>query len=114
MLHQAIESHRGYVFKTVGDQFCAAFATAPNAVAAALAAQRALQDCGLRIGGGSPATAISQSAILNPQVKVRMAIHTGTAHERDGDFFGPTLNRVARILVAAHGGQTLLSQTTAD
>ena len=43
LLRQSIETHGGYVFKTVGDAFCAAFATAPDAVAAALEAQRALK-----------------------------------------------------------------------
>ena len=38
-----------------------------------------------------------------------MALHTGAAEERDGDYFGPPLNRVARLLSAAHGGQVLLS-----
>ena len=40
---------------------------------------------------------------------MRMALHTGAVQERDGDYFGPPLNRVARLLSAGHGGQTLLS-----
>ena len=47
-------------------------------------------------------------------IKVRMALHTGAVETRDGDYFGPVLNRVARLLVTGHGGQTLLSQTTYD
>jgi len=43
LLRQAIEGHAGIVFKTVGDQFCVAFSKAPDALAAALAAQRTLQ-----------------------------------------------------------------------
>ena len=43
-----------------------------------------------------------------------MAIHTGAAEERSGDYFGPALNRVARLLAAGHGGQVLLSQAAAD
>src|ERR1044072_1030589 len=43
-----------------------------------------------------------------------MALHTGTAGERDGDYFGPPLNRVARLLGVGHGGQILLSQPTYD
>jgi hypothetical protein len=38
-----------------------------------------------------------------------MALHTGAAEERNGDYFGPPVNRVARLLSAAHGGQVLLS-----
>src|SRR5258708_34966197 len=43
-----------------------------------------------------------------------MALHTGEAEARDGDYFGPALNRVARLLGAGHGGQVLLSQATAQ
>src|SRR3954465_15761712 len=45
-------------------------------------------------------------------LRVSMALHTGTAEERDGDYFGPSLNRVARLLSAGHGGQVLLSRAT--
>jgi predicted ATPase len=45
-------------------------------------------------------------------LRVRMALHTGVAEVRDGDYFGPALNRVARLLTAGHGGQVLLSQAT--
>src|SRR5688500_3797769 len=43
-----------------------------------------------------------------------MALHTGAAEERDGDYFGPPVNRVARLLSAAHGGQVLLSLPTQE
>jgi class 3 adenylate cyclase len=43
-----------------------------------------------------------------------MAIHTGTADEREGDYFGPAVNRVARLLAIAHGGQVLVSGVTSD
>ena len=43
-----------------------------------------------------------------------MALHTGVAQERDDDYFGPPLNRVARLLAAGHGGQVLLSLATAE
>lgn len=99
LLRQAIEQHGGYVFKTIGDAFCAAFATAPDAVSTALAAQQALR--GEQTEG---AHALS----------VRMALHTGTAEAREGDYFGQPLNRVARLLTAAHGGQILLSNATQE
>ena len=97
ILRGAIEGNGGHVFKTVGDAFCAAFATAPQALDAALAAQCALhaEDWG-EIG----------------PLGVRIALHTGVAEERNGDYFGPTLNRVARLLAAGHGGQILLSSAT--
>lgn len=94
LLRQAIEANNGYVFKTVGDAFCAAFPTTPDALTAALAAQRAL---------------FAESWGEVGSIRVRMALHTGAAEERDGDYFGQPLNRVARLLSAGHGGQTLLS-----
>ena len=48
------------------------------------------------------------------ELRVRMGLHTGEADERDGDYFGPPLNRAARLMTAAHGGQILVSATTAD
>src|SRR5215211_1398198 len=99
VLRGAIEERGGYVFKTVGDAFCAAFPTAPNALEAALSAQRTLF-----------ATEWNESEPL----RVRMALHTGAAEERDGDYFGPPLNRIARLLSAAYGGQVLLSLATQE
>ena len=98
LMRAAIESNGGRVFKTIGDAFCAAFATPEAAVAAALQAQRAL-------------AAADFSAVDG--VAVRMAINTGTADERDDDYFGPAVNRVARLLAIAHGGQVLLSEAAA-
>ena len=94
ILREAIEARDGAVFKTVGDGYCAAFAKALDAAAAAVDAQRAL-------------TAHDFTDVEG--LKVRMAMHTGAAHERDGDYFGPALNRTARILEIGHGGQVLLS-----
>jgi predicted ATPase/class 3 adenylate cyclase len=94
ILRLAIESNGGYVFKTVGDAFCAAFSQASSATAAVLDIQKSL----------------SQLDSEPIQLKVRMALHSGTAEERGGDYFGPTLNRTARILAVGHGGQVLLSE----
>jgi len=107
LLRQVIENHGGFVFKTVGDAFYAAFPTAEPAIRAALAAQRGLrgQDSGFR----------EDSRDLTPEprtpipLRVRMALHTGEPILRDNDYFGPLVNRVARILAAGHGGQILLS-----
>src|SRR5918998_663315 len=100
VLWEAIERHGGFVFKTVGDAFCAAFPTALSALEAALAAQRGLfsEAWGTEIG----------------TLRARMALHTGATHERDGDYFGPPVNRVARLLSAGHGGQILLSSSTQE
>src|SRR5437868_5755117 len=98
LLRQAIEAHGGYVFSTAGDAFAAAFGRAADAVGAAVDGQRALQS--ERWPGGI-------------FLRVRMGIHTGEAVERDGDYFGPTLNRAARLMAIGHGGQVLVSSTTA-
>ncbi|MFL5761872.1 MAG: ATP-binding protein [Thermomicrobiales bacterium] len=99
LLRAAIESHRGHVFKTVGDAFCAAFNTAPDAVATAIDAQRALGE--------------ATWDEVEP-IRVRMAVHAGVAEERDADYFGPAVNRVARLLSAGHGGQVLLSLSATE
>jgi LuxR family maltose regulon positive regulatory protein len=100
----AVEAHDGVVFKMVGDSIGAAFARAPAALSAAVEAQRALHAESWR-STGLPAT---------QPVLVRMALHTGAAEVQAGDYHGPPLNRVARILAAAHGGQILLARTTAE
>ena len=99
LVRHCIAAHGGHVFKTGGDAFCAAFHTASDALAAALEAQRALH----REPWPDPV-----------KIRVRMALHTGAVELRDGDYFGPPLNRVARLLSAGHGGQTLLSESTHD
>src|SRR5579872_3619211 len=99
ILRDAIARHGGFLFKTVGDAFCAAFATAAEAAGAALDVQRGLHEADFTAVGGVP---------------VRAALHTGAAEERDGDYFGPAVNRIARLLAIGHGGQILVSRTTAD
>jgi predicted ATPase/class 3 adenylate cyclase len=99
LLHAAIASAGGTVFKTVGDAFCAAFATPEAAIEAAVASQKALS-------GETPDA-------LTP-LKVRMAIHSGQVERRAGDYFGPPLNRVARLLATAHGEQIVVSQAAGD
>jgi predicted ATPase/class 3 adenylate cyclase len=94
LLRTAITVHRGTVVKTMGDGMLAVFASAIDAVEAALAAQRGLR----RASWGATGP-----------LSVRMAIHSGAAESREGDFFGQALNRDARILAIAHGGQVLLS-----
>jgi class 3 adenylate cyclase len=97
LLRTAIARYDGVIFKTVGDAFCAAFATAPNAVNAALDAQRALSAADFEAVRG---------------LRVRMGLHTGYADERDADYFGPAVNRVSRLMSIGHGAQVLLSGAT--
>ncbi len=94
ILREATKSHRGFVFKTVGDAFCIAFDTATNAITAAASAQRAL---------------VNEEWGATGPLRVRMAIHSGAAELRDDDYFGDVLNRVSRILAGAHGEQILLT-----
>ncbi len=104
ILHQAIQAHNGQVFQIIGDAFCAAFSTAPDALNAAVEAQRAL----------------NREAWVPVPLLVRMGIHTGVAQAGAvdavaGGYTGyATLALVQRVMSAAHGGQILLSHTTAD
>ena len=96
LLREAIEAHRGVLFKTVGDAVQAAFPTASGALAGALDGQRALL-AEARSPGGMPG--------------VRMALHAGdAAPDARGDYLAAPLNRLSRLLAAGHGGQVLLTQ----
>jgi predicted ATPase/class 3 adenylate cyclase len=99
IMRSAIENAVGYVFKTVGDAFCAAFDSATFAAEAAVAAQRALT---------------AEDWPTSQPIRVRMGMHTGVCEERDGDYFGPVVNRTARLEAVAHGGQVLVSGVTAE
>jgi predicted ATPase/class 3 adenylate cyclase len=98
LLREAVEAHGGYVVKTTGDGVLAAFATASDALAAAIAGQLAL--AGANWGATGP-------------LRVRMGVHTGESVHQDGDYHGPALNRTARLMSAGHGGQVLVSTATA-
>jgi predicted ATPase/class 3 adenylate cyclase len=98
LLRAMIGAAGGFVFKTVGDAFCAAFASPATALEAAIAAQRAL---------------FAENWGATGPLRVRMGLHTGPAEFRGQDYFGGTLNRVARICASGHGGQMLVSETLA-
>lgn len=99
LMQRAIDTHGGVVFATAGDSFDVAFNSPVEAVSAALAAQRALH---AEAWGATP-------------IKVRMGLHTGQADVQEGEYSAAlTLNRVARLRDAAHGGQMLISATTAE
>jgi predicted ATPase/class 3 adenylate cyclase len=89
VLRHAIDAHGGWLFKHTGDGVCAAFASPRSAVDAAVDAQLALE------------------------LPVRMGLATGEAELRDADYFGAALNRAARVMAAGHGGQILLTDSTA-
>jgi predicted ATPase/class 3 adenylate cyclase len=98
IMRSSIQQHGGYVFKMVGDAFCTSFTSPIDALQAALTAQLALH------------TETWPSEV--GKLRVRMALHTGTPDTWNGDYFGPPVSRIARILSAGYGGQTLLSQAT--
>jgi len=100
ILRRAIESNNGYVFQIVGDSFSAAFHSAIDGLCAGVAAQRELHQ--------------QTSEVLI--IRVRMGLHTGTAEIlADGKYEGyATIAAAQRVMSAAHGGQTLLTQTTYD
>jgi predicted ATPase/class 3 adenylate cyclase len=99
ILSQAIAAHGGYIFERPGDAFCAAFESATRGVAAALEAQLAL---------------LREDWAASGDLRVRMVLHTGPAQSREGNYYGPSLNRCGRLLAIAHPGQVLLSQATAE
>jgi predicted ATPase/class 3 adenylate cyclase len=98
ILSGTIEAHSGSVFKRVGDAFCCVFSSPERATAAAVDVQRKLagQKWDHELG----------------ELRVRIGLHTGSALSSDDDYFGPALNRVARLMSAGHGGQILLSAAT--
>ena len=95
---RVVESNGGHVFSTAGDAFAVAFASIDGAVRSATQIQLQLL----------------RADWPGPRITVRMGIHTGSAEERGGDYFGPVLNRAARIMSAGHGGQILLSSVAGD
>jgi len=95
----SVEAHGGHLVKMIGDGLHAAFGDPAAAVASVLELQRGMarisSECGI-------------------DIKIRCGVHAGECELRDGDYFGSTVNRAARIAAAAHGGQVLLSQAVVD
>ena len=99
ILRSAIGSHGGVVFATGGDGFGAAFSRADAALRAAIEVQALL------------------AAARWPEglaLMVRIGLHTGESHERDGNYFGPSVNRAARVMDAANGRQIMVSLATRE
>jgi predicted ATPase/class 3 adenylate cyclase len=97
ILSRTIAAHGGRVVKTTGDGVHAVFETAVAGALAALDAQLAL---------------VTEPWDVSAPLRVRMGLHTGTAELRDSDYYGSALNRAARIMSAAHGGQVVVSEVT--
>jgi predicted ATPase/class 3 adenylate cyclase len=99
LLRATILECGGVVFSTMGDGLAAAFTSAHAALRAASLAQERLTK--------------EQWSTAEP-VRVRIGLHSGEAEERDGDYFGTAVNRAARLMAVAHGGQVVCSSTTAE
>jgi predicted ATPase/class 3 adenylate cyclase len=101
LLTKQIERHGGVVIRSrgEGDSFFAVFPRASDAVATARRIQQALQ---------------AEAWPTRTPLRVRIALHTGEAELRDGDYYGTAVNRCARLRAVAHGGQVLLSRATYD
>jgi predicted ATPase/class 3 adenylate cyclase len=96
VLRAVAARHGGIPFKQIDDAFQVAFDDAPSAVAAAVAAQREL----------------ATAELPDEPVRVRMALQTGQAEPKGGDYLASWLHHLAQLLSAAHGGQTLLFEET--
>ena len=101
IISRSVQHHSGHVVKPAGggDSILAVFSRAPDAVAAALALQRALHH---------------ESWPPETPLRVRAAMHAGEAELRDDDYFGIAVNRCARLMAIAHGGQTLVSRSARE
>jgi predicted ATPase/class 3 adenylate cyclase len=99
ILRNAVQRANGRVVKITGDGLMAVFRSAADGVHACLQAQQALLD---------------ETWHETGPLRVRMGIHVGEAQPRAGDFYGPSVNRAARIMAAGHGGQILLSARAAE
>ncbi len=93
VIHGAVENYGGRVFKHMGDGFACVFESPLDALSAAVEAQQSLKS--VQVG--------------DEKLRARMAVHSGPAEERDDDYFGPSLNRVARLMAAGYGSQILCS-----
>ena len=91
LLTAVIEEHEGFVVKSrgEGDSIFAVFVRARDAIAAAAAVQRSI---------------LAEPWPSDLSIKVRMALHTGESELRDHDYYGPVVNRCARLRSIAHGG----------
>jgi predicted ATPase/class 3 adenylate cyclase len=98
IVRAAVTDHRGTVVKMTGDGVHAVFDDALDALGAALQMQPAL---------------VAAARTDGIELPVRCGLHAGPVLGRDGDYFGTAVNRAARIMGAAHGGQVLLSEAVA-
>jgi predicted ATPase/class 3 adenylate cyclase len=97
ILRESIKSNHGHIIKTTGDGVHAVFAATIDAIKSITDAQQKIQE-----------------PLGELKIKIRAGLHTGEAELRDGDYYGGVLNRAARLMSVAHGGQILISNATAE
>ena len=100
IVRAAVRAHGGFLVKGAGDAFMVAFS---DAAAAVLCAERALAEIEVENREGGAFASVGG-------LRVRIGIHTGEPQCRDRDYFGPPVNRAARICDAGHGGMALVSE----
>jgi predicted ATPase/class 3 adenylate cyclase len=96
---KAVEDNRGVIVKMTGDGMYAAFGDPVDALNATAQLQEALA---------------ARAADKHVELRVRAGLHLGMVERRDDDLFGSAVNRAARVMKAAHGGQVLVSQAVVD
>ena len=99
ILRGGVEASQGFIVKSTGDGLHAVFASPDDALRSALEIQQSF---------------LAQAWDVTGPLKVRMGLHTGQAHLREGDYYGPAVNRAARVMSVAAGGQVLLSNVTTE
>ncbi|HEX5275038.1 MAG TPA: adenylate/guanylate cyclase domain-containing protein [Candidatus Rubrimentiphilum sp.] len=99
IVSETLQAHGGNVFKRLGDGFCCVFPVPARAAEAAVEVQRKLASQAWDRAVG--------------ELRIRIGVHTGNALSADDDYFGPALNRAARVMACGYGGQILLSSATA-
>lgn len=103
LVHTYVERHRGHVVKSQGDGYMVVFRTPELAIGASLGIQRALK-----------AKRQRSRQLRRTPIRVRIGLHTGTAIEREGDYFGRNIAMAARVAAMAEGGQVLVTDEIAD
>jgi class 3 adenylate cyclase len=103
VLHTFVDKHRGHIVKSQGDGYMVVFSTPALAIQAAIDIQRALNRARQRT-----------RRLRRTPIRVRIGLHTGTAIERDGDYFGRNVAMAARVAAMAEGGRILVSSEIAE
>lgn len=103
LLHTYVDKHRGLVVKSQGDGYMVVFSTPELALSASLDIQRALS-----------AKRQRSRRLRRTPIRVRIGLHTGTAIEKEGDFFGRNVAMAARVAAMADGGEILVSSDIAE